>query len=503
MKFNVDKIAHIGAYFYLACPFLVFILGWLNLLIALPLLGIVLVALYLSYQSNKTDFIHLDFAKSKKIIIISLGLIFLWTLLSGVGGFGLQTEDHHYRNAIFRDLITYDWPVLYQVTELPATDPLQGQSTMLVYYMGFWLPAAVMGKLFGYTFANIFLFLWTFLGLSFILYFLWRKFKIFSYQIVLMLIFFGGLSIIGQYIDNQNIKIYYPRWAGDYVYSSNSWNFFYVFNQLIAPWLFVCLLLNQIPKKNIFFLYSLCFIQGPFSFLGLLPYIIWYTLKDFSFKDWLNQIKLFISFQNLVASITIVAVTYLYFSSNQAASIFKLVPFDLGNYLLFVLLEFGIMSAILFTKFKRNSLFYMVLAMLLLIPFVQLGTGRDFVERVSIPSLFIFMCFVIEYLFTMPNNWKKKILIGCILVGAIVPAQKIIKSAAVTAMYYTFNVDMVNNVAAKSKALNKLSLKYSKKDEMICDSIKTVNTIRNQYTANFMGITSKSSFYKLLARQKQ
>lgn len=500
MRSSLDKLAHISAYLYFALPFAVFVLGWLQWFVALPLILILTAALYFSYHANQSNFIKIDFIKNNKVIFICLGSIFIWTMLSGVGNIGMQTEDHHYRNAIFRDLVVYDWPVLYNVLELPASDPLQGQTTMLVYYMGYWLPSAVVGKVFGQQTANLFLFLWTFIGLTLVFYFLSRKFKQFSVKIVLILIFFGGLSIIGQYIDNQSIKLYYPRWAGDYVYSSNTWNFFYVFNQLIAPWLLISLIINDIPKKNIFFVYALCFLQGPFSFIGLLPYIIWYSLKDFSFGKILAHVKDFLSFQNIIASLIIVITSYLYFSSNQAASTFKIVPFSAKNYLLFVILEFGIIAAIIFNKYKTNSLYYLVVIMLLVIPFIQLGTGRDFVERVSIPSLFILMFLVIDYLYTMPSSWTKKALVICLLIGALAPVQKVVKSLTVTSLYYTFNSGITDGI--KNEKLTKLSQKYKNKEILICDSLKTVNTKKNQYTSNFMGITSKSKFYQTIARKK-
>ena len=69
----------------------------------------------------------------------ALGLLALaagWCFFAGIGYFYYQSFDYHFRNAVFRDLISYDWPVFYDKADTP-----------LVYYMGFWLVPAALAKL--------------------------------------------------------------------------------------------------------------------------------------------------------------------------------------------------------------------------------------------------------------------------------------------------------------------------------------------------------------------
>jgi hypothetical protein len=75
--------------------------------------------------------------------------------LNGAGGFGVQTSDWAKHNAVLDDLIRKRWPVVYVTSAGPLA---------LVYYVAYYLPAAVAGKLWGWAAANAVLFAWTVLG---------------------------------------------------------------------------------------------------------------------------------------------------------------------------------------------------------------------------------------------------------------------------------------------------------------------------------------------------
>ncbi|MDE5563544.1 MAG: hypothetical protein K2I93_00180, partial [Oscillospiraceae bacterium] len=62
-----------------------------------------------------------------------------------------------------------------------------------------------------------------------------------------------------------------------------------------------------------------------------------------------------------------------------------------GKYLLFLILEFGVYTAILLVKNKKRGLLIGNAAALALIPLFQLGTAADFSMRVSIPGL-LYIC---------------------------------------------------------------------------------------------------------------
>ena len=142
------------AYIYLALPFIIFCMGWLRLTIALPVVAVILWVLWKFFNSDQESKNEFP-ARITFYLLIATGL---WVFLSGVGGYTFQNWDHHWRNVVLRDLINYPWPVVY-------ASPESGPIKMLIYYVGYWLPAALVGKIFGWDAANFALFLWTWLGI--------------------------------------------------------------------------------------------------------------------------------------------------------------------------------------------------------------------------------------------------------------------------------------------------------------------------------------------------
>src|SRR6266545_7483244 len=221
------------SYLYLLLPFILFCMGWLRLAIALPVVGLMLGVLWKLWNIESPE--SLDFGVSYTIFpaIILTGL---WVFLSGVGGYAFQNWDHHWRNAVFRDLITNDWPVVYS---LPEHGPIK----MLVYYVGYWLPAAIAGKLFGWKFANLILFLWTWLGVLLMVLQLSIKLKASLLKTMFLLVAFSGMDALGVILFAKEYPTLWPPvqhleiWAGNLQYSSFTTQLFWVFNQSVPAWL--------------------------------------------------------------------------------------------------------------------------------------------------------------------------------------------------------------------------------------------------------------------------
>ena len=73
-----------------------------------------------------------------------------------MGGYGYQTGDWAKHGILLKDLVDYPWPVFYEY---------YGATIGVTYYVAYYLPAAVIGKVGGLVLANQFLVLWTLLGL--------------------------------------------------------------------------------------------------------------------------------------------------------------------------------------------------------------------------------------------------------------------------------------------------------------------------------------------------
>ena len=135
-KLNFENVFVIFGIAYLLVPICIFFLGWLKLF-----LGIVLTILftffgYKLYEVLKVDTNNLFNKKSILYWSIALIVICVWVYFSGIGGFSYQNDDFWARNAILRDLINYDWPVIYDLSIEPSyvTNLLGNSKVAFSYY---------------------------------------------------------------------------------------------------------------------------------------------------------------------------------------------------------------------------------------------------------------------------------------------------------------------------------------------------------------------------------
>ena len=147
-------------YGYMVLPIVIFMFGWLRWYYALLFGGFILAAYVRSVVSDIVNVVDVFSKKDRKLWLAVSGISILWVLLAGIGGYCFQNRDYGIRNAIFRALVQYDWPVI-------SAEGSRG----LIYYIGFWLPAAFIGKIFGMAAGNAMQVLWAAAGI-FIVYYL-------------------------------------------------------------------------------------------------------------------------------------------------------------------------------------------------------------------------------------------------------------------------------------------------------------------------------------------
>ena len=274
---------------------------------------------------------------------------------------------------------------------------------MLVYYVGYWLPAALAGKIFGWQAANFILFLWTWLGVLLTVLHLNIKLKTSFIKTALLLIFFSGMDALGVLLFANDYPTLWPPiqhleiWSGNLQYSSFTTQLFWVFNQAVPAWLCIALILEldrslsdrqeQAPVLQIsqkIFIWSLCFFFAPLAAIGLFPYLLIEWFKQTDFKSPFKNLR----FDLLLASGVVVLVSYLFFSSNTAAQERGFQAIALKDFLAFFLLEGGILWLLLAPLKWRDPRWVVTGLLLAIIPFIQIGSGRDFVMRASIaPSV--------------------------------------------------------------------------------------------------------------------
>lgn len=441
-----NKLVYTLSYLYLFIPICIFLLAWIKPLISIPL--VLFLSYYVFRSIGNMPKLSIKLSGNKtKIIIISI-IILLWTWLSGIGGFAWQNIwDPVFRNALFMDLVKYNWPVINTEGESPL---------LLAYYFGFWLPAALVGKLFnslevGYMFQLIWGTLGVFLAFSLIS----EKIKKVSIWALVIFILFSGLDII-IYILNVRCDVYvvinYLR-ALEHLElmslyfnaSSTTTLLFWLYNQAIPFWIGFMLILLQPNRKYLVFTYSLLFLQCPFPCVALIPLIIYMEFKDYKWKleDEQHPVKRFfktyLTPQNIIGFIlALLIVTF--FKTNISANQFSLTIFSAknvweysGRLILFLVFEYGVYMYFFKDRIKKDMTFQILFCTMFILSFFKLGMIYDFAWRTAIPSAFFLMLILIEEVPKMnKKSLKFKFFIFIFAIGSITPAVELIRSTSQT-----------------------------------------------------------------------
>ncbi len=423
----------ITIYLYLALPVLIFMIGWLRWYWAL-LFGVLTACACIRgfEESVKTRCLAPDVPIEGKTMFTALLLIVLWVYLSGIGGYCYQNSDHEVRSAIFRALVVRDWPVV-------THDGSRG----LIYYIGFWLPAACVGKLFGLEAGYAAQFLWAVLGIFMVYYLICVYRRKVDLLPILFLIFFSGLDYVGTWLLAERgvdlSQAYHLEWwSWDFQFTSTTSQLFWVFNQSLPVWIATVLVMVQKNGKNMFFILSLIMLTSTIPFVGLIPIAVYLCVR------WIIQDrtrwKELLTFQNIVGVAIVGGVSFLYLIGNvsggkiaqdNAMATASEPAAKLLRYLLFYSLEFGVYLYFVCRYRKKDSLVLLLTAILLLCPFIKVGNGHDFCMRASVPALFILMLLCMETFEKLRLDGKKHLFAAycaVLLLGAVTPFNEIHRS---------------------------------------------------------------------------
>lgn len=387
------------AYLYMLIPMIIFFTGWLKVPLAIVFDALLMYGFVsiIKNEYKKSSIFEINISALLCILVISG----IWVFASGVGGFFPQQADWQWRNAILRDLIDYSWPVIYPKT-----------GNALCYYYNFFLPAALVGKIWGWKAANIFLCLFTWVGVCISILLICKIFKInslkYSFLIAITFVIWQGMECLRiPLIDLFNLND-----VIGYQYSPNNTLLQWVTNQTIAPWIAVPLFLDKRSVRTYIYLGMCVLSLAPFPFVGMFVFLatdgVMQLCKNYKYniRNWLHDI---FSKSNMSACFIILAYLFFYMSNiavagNTGKGGFGLyVPIDLFSWkqfvflALFLLFNFIIYAFLVYKENRKDSVYWTTCISLLLIPLFQLGTRNDFGMRVPIPAQFILMIYVIKF----------------------------------------------------------------------------------------------------------
>lgn len=426
----IDNLMIAGAILYVVLPVAIFFMGWIKLPLAIVfamLLAMLSVKIYMDLRTDVTILMKKDYGV---YWLFSVVVIFLWVYLSGIGGYSHQNWDFWARNAIFRDLSTYEWPVIYDLSlQSDKVQTLVGsEKVAFSYYYTWWLSVAAVSKIFslGEAASNFLLFLWASLGVFLVVYCLNRLLGKCSYWVLIVMIFFGGMDAFVYYLLNQKITLteHLEWWAVAFQYSSNSSQLFWVFNQSIPIWLIMSLFLLSKTNKYDAGLCSLAFAYSPWATFGVVPYVIVGAFKKKPFKNVFNLVNI------VIPSMILLVYGSYYLSSTGstggAGMIFSKYPNQevliLILYVCFVFVEFGMYYLLGGKQWRKNDYYVVTLISLIILPLFYIR-DENFTMRASIPALFLTMIYIIRYLRedwkNEENVTKKRLWVVILLIGTL------------------------------------------------------------------------------------
>ena len=416
---------------YLVFPTIFFAYGWLKYpynVITIFGIGIFFVfAIREIYQRLKS---FRNNWSVQSTFILPFVIIAIWLSLSGIGGLGFQNGDYDLKNTLLRSLIIEKWPLSMIV---------EGVSMKVVYHLAYYLPAAAIGKLFGWIESNAFMFLWSFLGVM--LAFFWfvnisrivvKKNSSSLFYLTIIFCLAGGLDFVGAYFVKDmpfSLIKHIDNWAWHVQYSSQTTLMYWVPQHSIPAWLLTGMVVSTINKaqsiKYIGISVAASILWSPFAIVGIFPYLIvlgfMYLLPE-NRKFIFNRNSLII---NAIA-IWMGSIFLLYIASNNFSFPMEFIWNDIQNTRILVLtllqfwfLEFGFLVFLIFaynfvaqqkhtkevksvfqksgdfwmffsSNQKQHSLFLLSIMILFVLPFFKMGIYNDLVMRSSIPALFIF-----------------------------------------------------------------------------------------------------------------
>jgi len=394
---------------FLFIPYLFFIPGWLNLPTAIVMGGITVFCLFRTLSTpNSLAPISCD-GKTLGAFL----LIVCYINLSGSGGYGYQSPDFSMHNSRLSDLITLNWPIQYEGNK------------HLVYYMGYFLPAAMIGTFSSYEIASYFLYFWSIFGMTLVFRWLqhlsgWHL----TIWLVLPFMLFGSLDIlntffihVGGEVSPENILFPLDIGRFEFInreaigfflgnYLSHTLQLYFAPHQVIAGWIGMGLLahlyLSRQPGQMLF-IFSLLSLWSPFVMLGM-GAMMMILLMDFARKDWRPVITL----ENTLGAFTVCLLFIIYYlggSSERNPSINVLASLDtLHQYLALLILliaGWGIYSVMILPYLHTQDssqrwLFGGLITSLALLPLWTFGAYNDLFCRGSAPLMFLLMVFLLK-----------------------------------------------------------------------------------------------------------
>jgi len=426
---------------YLTLPLLIFLMGWFEVWAAVPLLACAAYALA-PLAGRAPGGTAMPITRLQLAVAIGVGCA--WTVCGGTGHFVFANADWHLRDAVLHDLVIGQWPVGYGM--------LDGRESLLRAPIGYYLPAALIGKWAGLLAAHFAMAIWTALGATlFLLQVLSQTPSRLGIALgaAAVIVLFSGFDVIGnllhapRFITHWDITRHLEWWAGRYQYSSMTTQLFWVPNHALGGWLTMGLLCRARRGTPLEPLWPIILVAvalwSPLAALGTVPFVLW-EVGDMMASDR----SLHLSAPRVWAPallVGLVVAAYLTLDSGRiprgltfgkSGTGIAGIALDLGRVAQFFLLEVGFIG-IAILAIRRSRRVVLALGVLALLPLFSFGAANDLVMRASIPSLAVLAMGACLALCVAASSAaaraKKAVLVGLLAIGAVTPVQEFARAA--------------------------------------------------------------------------
>ena len=416
---------------FLTIPLFMFFLGYLKLQVSIPLTlifaGIVLYCVSdcmngpdgnKNWGSDKDLKIPLSYLIGFAVTALAVSFV------SGAGEYIYTLQDHEYRRAILRDLINYDWPVIYNYNTQtnPEVIKIFGMASgqrAFSYYFIYWMPAALAGKAFGFNVGNFVLYLWNSIGIFLCLLSTSAVIKKVTAWVPFIFVFFSGLDIIPNLV--YELTHYSDwRWFEGFVtsmsYVSNFRELASVFNQMVPCFLVVAILLMSNNTRSMGLTAGILFCYSPWAVFGILPMVAAFLFgKNLRASKISKTLYNTFSPANIASAVLILTIFGSYYMTNSGAVGYKGFAWEYfsnpGWFILayMVCIQIAVIpfALILYKREKNNPVFIAAFSTLLILPFYRVSEMNDFTMRGSMPALFFFcilLCGVVSEVMDQKNT---------------------------------------------------------------------------------------------------
>ncbi len=411
---------------YLALPNVIFLAGWIVLPIGPVAAALVAVAVFASVigrRSQRTSPIG-------PLIVPVVAIAGLWCVMAGVGHLVFANADWVVRDGVLVDLVGRPWPVIYVLDDVV---------TLLRAPIGYFLPAALVGKLLGIQAAEYALLGWTLLGVVLVFVLMLRDRPALKPALIRLAIFiaFSGMDIVGQitHYNPHPLGEHLEWWAFLFQYSSITTQLFWVPNHALPGWIAIAWLLGQdtrrLPTATAILFVVFAPLWSPLTAIGIAPIVAAALLQRLVVARLPGFLRELLDWRMLVLTVACCALIfpYLIVGSEQVASggnaDIPWVGEDIvPRYIEFVLFEFAGFAVLLLRRDRRDLLVWAAVAVLLALPCYRFGPYNDLAMRASIPALVLLAIRLGAWLstpFTKQDMGARLIAIALLGIGAVTP----------------------------------------------------------------------------------